>query len=119
MEEEKIVRNRKETEQTDDTGWKPGLGQLLGIVFILLLLLGAIIAGVSTGMGLVVAVPLVVVAIVAAFLVFRGGATPRSRNSRCPYCGALVTTATHIAEINCPSCNRRVEFRKGVILRAE
>jgi ribosomal protein S27AE len=70
-------------------------------------------------MGLVVAVPLVLVALIAAFLVFRGGGSPRQRNSRCPYCGAQMTTASHIAELNCPSCNRRVEFRNGVILRAE
>lgn len=117
MKEEGYVKAKRAAGGADAGGWKPGLGQLLALVVGALLIIAAIILGVTTGMGLIVAVPLVVVALVAALFVFRGGRKRRAA-AACPHCGAQVSVPSHISEFNCPTCGGRMETRESGLLRA-
>ena len=118
MKEEGYVKAKRAAGQSDAGGWKPGIGQLLALVLAALLIIAAIVLGVTTGMGLILAVPLVVVALAAALFVFRGGGRARRATATCPHCGAQVTAPSHISEFDCPSCGGRMETRDSGLLRA-
>jgi len=109
MEEEKFVKDRRRVTGTNEGGWSPGMGQLLGLVLSLILLIAAIVLGVTTGLGIIFAVPVGVVALAIAFLVLRGRSSPETKGVACPHCGARVPVASHIAEVGCPSCGKQIE----------
>jgi predicted RNA-binding Zn-ribbon protein involved in translation (DUF1610 family) len=111
MEEDRFTKAKRAQEGADDVGWSPGLGQILGIALCAILLLAVIILGVTTGIGFVLAVPLVLLVIVVAVLLFRGKA-PRAQTV-CPVCNARVGAPSHIAEFDCPSCGARLEVGAG------
>jgi len=108
MEEDRFTREKR---AEAGAGWSPGLGQILGIVLCVLLLLAVIILGVTTGIGFVFAIPLVLLVVVVGVLLFRGG-TPRTATV-CPNCNARVNPPSHIAEFNCPACGTRLEVGEG------
>jgi predicted RNA-binding Zn-ribbon protein involved in translation (DUF1610 family) len=110
MKEESYVKAKRAEGRIDEGGWKPGVGQLLGLVLGVLLIVAAIILGVTTGLGLIFAVPLGIVGLALALVVFRGGRTRRVA-STCPHCGAAVTVPSHISEFDCPHCGGRMETR--------
>jgi predicted RNA-binding Zn-ribbon protein involved in translation (DUF1610 family) len=115
MEEDRHVKAKREAGAHDDRGWQPGVGQLLGVVLCLVILLAAIILGVTTGMGLIFAIPLGIAALVVGLIMFRGGS--KRLTAPCPHCGAPVRFQSHIAELNCPSCHKRIEVRGGALSR--
>jgi hypothetical protein len=118
MEEDRHLRAKRDVAGMDTGGWKPGAGLLVGSALALILLVAAIVLGLTTGLGLVVAVPLALVALVIAFFAFTGGGRPRRNTGACPYCGARIEAPSHIAELDCPACRRRVEIRDGMPVRA-
>lgn len=87
------------------------MGQILGIVLCVLLLLAVLILGVTTGIGFVFAIPLVLLVVVVGILLFRGR-TP-SAATVCPNCNARVNAPAHIAEFDCPACGTRLEVGAG------
>ncbi|HEX8353624.1 MAG TPA: hypothetical protein VF611_12035, partial [Pyrinomonadaceae bacterium] len=95
----------------DDAGWSPGVGQIVGLVLCVILALAVIILGVTTGIGFVFAIPLVLLAVVVAVVLFRG--KPRTVSTVCPDCNARVDAPAHIAEFNCPACGSRLEVGAG------
>lgn len=111
MEEDRFTREKRAGGRQDDVGWSPGVGQILGVVLCAILLLAVIILGVTTGIGFVFAIPLVLLVVVAALLLFRGR-TPRAATV-CPNCNARVDAPAHIAEFDCPSCGTRLEVGTG------
>ncbi len=111
MEEDRFTRQKRAEGRADDAGWSPGVGQILGVVLCVILLLAVIILGVTTGIGFVFAIPLVLLVVVAAILFFRGR-TPRAQTV-CPNCNARVNVPEHIAEFDCPSCRTRLEVGTG------
>jgi len=117
MKEEGYVKAKRAEGRMNEGGWKPGIGQLFGLVLGAILVIAAIILGVTTGLGLIFAVPLGIVGLALAMVVFRGGRTRRVA-SACPHCGAPVTVPSHISEFDCPSCGRRMETRDSGMLRA-
>ena len=110
MQEERFTREARAAGRID-AGWSPGLGQLLGIALCVILLLAVIILGVTTGIGFVFAVPLVMLVVVVGILLFRGH-TARAATV-CPNCNARVGVPEHIAEFNCPACGTRLEVGAG------
>lgn len=110
MEEEKFVKDRRRVTGTNEGGWSPGMGQLLGLVLSLILLVAAIVLGVTTGLGIIFAVPVGVVAVALAFLVLRGRSSPETKGVACPHCGTSVEVASHIAQVGCPKCGRQIEM---------
>jgi hypothetical protein len=111
MEDDRFVKARRAEGGADDAGWSPGLGQILGVVLCVILLLAVIILGVTTGIGFVFAIPLVLLVVVLGVLLFRGK-TPRAPTV-CPNCNARVNAPSHIAEFDCPSCGTRLEVGTG------
>ena len=111
MEEDRFTREKRAEAGAGGAGWSPGLGQILGIVLCVILLLAVIILGLTTGIGFVFAVPLVLLVVVVGILLFRGGA-PRAQTV-CPNCNARVNAPSHIAEFNCPACGTRLEVGAG------
>ncbi len=111
MEEEKFVKDRRDIRGTNEGGWKPGVGPLLGVVLSLLLLIASIVLGVTTGLGLIFAVPLGLIAIIVGFLFLRGRASPDMIAAACPNCGATVRAPSHISEVACPACGKQVDVR--------
>ena len=111
MEEERFTREKRAAVGALGAGWSPGMGQILGIVLCVLLLLAVLILGVTTGIGFVMAIPLVLLVVVVGILVF-GGSTPRTATV-CPNCNARVNAPAHIAEFNCPACATRLEVGAG------
>jgi ribosomal protein S27AE len=110
MKEEGYVKAKRAEGRMNEGGWSPGIGQLLGLALGVILVIAAIILGVTTGLGIVFAVPIGVVGLVLAMLVFRGGRT-RQVAARCPNCGEAVTVPSHISEFDCPHCGGRMETR--------
>lgn len=117
MKEEGYVKAKRAAGGADAGGWKPGVGQLLALVLGLLLVVAALVLGVTTGVGLIVAVPLVVVGLALALLVFRGGGRTRRAEAACPHCGAQVTAPSHISEFDCPNCGGRMETRDSGLVK--
>src|SRR5215208_3628189 len=111
MEEDRFTRQKRAEAGAGGAGWSPGMGQILGIVLCVILLLAVIILGVTTGIGFVLAIPLVLLVVVVGILLFRGG-TPRAETV-CPNCNARVNPPAHIAEFNCPACGSRIEVGAG------
>jgi len=111
MEEDRFTRQKRAEGGDDDAGWSPGMGQIIGLVLCVLLVLAVIILGVTTGIGFVFAVPLVLLAVVVAVVLFRG--KPKSAATVCPECNTMVNAPSHIAEFNCPSCGSRLEVGAG------
>jgi hypothetical protein len=111
MEEDRFSREKRAEGRADDAGWSPGVGQIAGLVLCVILLLAVIILGVTTGIGFVFAIPLVLLAVVVAVVLFRGKA-PRAETV-CPNCNARVAAPAHIAEFDCPSCATRLEVGAG------
>jgi len=109
MEEDRFTRQKRAEGGGD--GWSPGLGQIVGLVLCVLLALAVVILGVTTGIGFVFAIPLVLLAVVVAVVLFRG--KPKSAPTVCPQCNTLVEAPSHIAEFNCPSCGSRLEVGEG------
>ena len=110
MQEERFTREARAAGRID-TGWSPGLGQILGIVLCVILTLAVIILGVTTGIGFVFAIPLVLLVVVVGILLLRGS-TPRAETV-CPNCNARVNAPAHIAEFNCPACGTRLAVGEG------
>lgn len=117
MREDKHTAAKKAVDGVDAGGWKPGMGQLLALALCLLLIIAAVVLGVTTGIGLLFAVPLIALVIVITLVLFRSQKAPRQLAGPCPFCGAPVTAAEHIAELDCPSCRRRIEIRDGGLVR--
>ena len=111
MEEDRFTREKRAEAGAGGAGWSPGMGQILGIVLCVILLLAVIILGVTTGIGFVFAVPLVLLVVVVGVLLFRGS-TPTAETV-CPNCNARVKAPAHIAEFNCPACATRLEVGEG------
>jgi DNA-directed RNA polymerase subunit RPC12/RpoP len=111
MEEDRFTREKRAVAGAAGAGWSPGMGQILGIVLCVILLLAVIILGVTTGIGFVFAVPLVLLVVVVGVLLFRGK-TPRAETV-CPNCNARVNAPEHIAEFDCPACGTRLEVGAG------
>jgi len=111
MEEDRFTRQKRAEGRADDVGWSPGMGQIIGLVLCVLLALAVVILGVTTGIGFVFAIPLVLLAVVVAVVLFRG--KPKSAPTVCPQCNTLVEAPSHIAEFNCPSCGSRLEVGEG------
>lgn len=111
MEEDRFTKQKRAEGRADDVGWSPGFGQILGVVLCVILLLAVIILGVTTGIGFVFAIPLLLLVVVVAILLFRGR-TPRAPTV-CPNCNARVNAPSHIAEFDCPSCGTRLEVGTG------
>lgn len=107
MQEDRFTKAKRAQGGADEGGWSPGFGPILGIVLCVILLLAVIILGVTTGIGFVFAIPLVLLIIVVAILLFRSKA-PRAATV-CPNCNARVNAPAHIAEFDCPSCGTRLE----------
>lgn len=121
MEEDRHLRAKRAVEvdaAADDAGWKPGVGQLLGLVLALLLIGAAILLGVTTGAGFIIILPVILVALIIAFITVRGSARARQVAGACPHCGARIRTPAHIAELDCESCGKRVELRGKEFVRA-
>ncbi|HEX7956610.1 MAG TPA: hypothetical protein VF508_06695, partial [Pyrinomonadaceae bacterium] len=74
MEEDRFTKAKRAEGSAGDGGWSPGVGQIVGIALCAILLLAVIILGVTTGIGFVFAIPLVLLVVVVAVLLFRGGA---------------------------------------------
>ena len=111
MEEDRFTREKRAEAGAGGAGWSPGMGQILGLVLCVILLVAAIVLGVTTGLGFLFAVPLVLLVLVAGILLFRGS-TPRVETV-CPNCNARVNAPSHIAEFNCPACGTRLEVGAG------
>src|SRR5688500_8971451 len=112
MEEDRFIKEKRAAGRAaDDVGWSPGVGQVVGLVLCAILILAVIILGVTTGIGFVFAIPLVLLAVVVAVVLFRG--KPRRTETVCPNCYAHVNAPTHIAEFDCPSCGSRLEVGAG------
>lgn len=112
MEEDRFVKEKRAAGgAAADVGWSPGVGQIVGLVLCAILILAVIILGVTTGIGFVFAIPLVLLAVVVAVVLFRG--KPRRAETVCPNCNARVDVPTHIAEFDCPSCGGRLEVGAG------
>ena len=115
MEEDRFTREKRAEAGAAAAGWSPGMGQILGIVLCVILALAVIILGVTTGIGFVFAIPLVLLVVVVGVLLFRGK-TPRAETV-CPNCNARVNAPGHIAEFNCPACGTRLEVGAGGAVR--
>ena len=116
MEEDRFAKEKRAAvgrgaAAASDAGWSPGVGQIVGAVLAVLLLLATIILGVTTGIGFVFAIPLVLFAVVVVVVLFRGKA--KRVATVCPVCNARVDAPSHIAEFNCPSCGGRLEVGAG------
>ncbi len=111
MQEERFTREKRAAAGVGGAGWSPGMGQILGVVLCVILLLAVIILGITTGIGFVFAIPLVLLVVVAVILLFRGK-TPRAPTV-CPNCNARVNAPSHIAEFDCPACGTRLEVGTG------
>jgi DNA-directed RNA polymerase subunit RPC12/RpoP len=112
MEEDRFTKaKRAEGRAGDDAGWSPGVGQIVGLVLCAILLLATIILGVTTGIGFVFAIPLVLLVVVVFVVLFRG--KPERAATVCPNCNARVNAPAHIAEFNCPACGSRLEVGAG------
>jgi Flp pilus assembly protein TadB len=109
MEEDRFTRAKRAEETAGEGGWRPGVGQLVGLVIGAILLLAALILGVTTGIGMVVLVLLGLVVIVVLLALMRGGR--KEAAGACPHCGAAFNFPSHMSEFNCPSCGKRVESR--------
>ncbi len=107
MQEDRFIRAKRAEGRQGEGGWRPGLGPLVGVVLAGVLLLAAVILGVTTGIGFLFAVPVGVVALVVALLMFRG--KPARTETLCPNCNARVPVPGHIAEFDCPNCGGRLE----------
>jgi ribosomal protein S27AE len=118
MKEEAYVKAKRAEGRADEGGWKPGVGQMLGLVLGALLVVAAIILGLTTGVGLVLAVPLAIAGLALALLVWRGGGRVRQVAAKCPQCDTPVTVPSHISEFNCPNCGSRMETRDSGLLDA-
>ncbi len=111
MQEDRFTKVKRAEGRQDEGGWSPGGGLILGIVLCVILVLAVVVLGVTTGIGFVFAIPLILLVIVAALLLFRGK-TSRAATV-CPNCNARVGVPAHIAEFDCPSCGSRLEVGAG------
>jgi len=112
MEEDRFIKEKRAAGRAaEDVGWSPGVGQIVGLVLCVILILAVIILGVTTGIGFVFAIPLVLLALVVAVVLFRG--TPRRVKTVCPNCNARVGVPSHIAEFDCPACGTHLEVGAG------
>lgn len=109
MEEDRFTRAKRAEGGQGEGGWRPGVGQLLGLVIGAILLLAALVLGVTTGVGMLVLVLLGMVVIVVLLTLVRGGR--KEAAGACPHCGAAFNFPSHLSEFNCPSCGKRVESR--------
>ena len=113
MEEDRFTRNRREAGTQQASGWKPGGLHFLALALSFVLLILALVLGLTSGVGFIITVPLVLVALVIPVVMFLGYGRPRRIAGDCAFCGATVTTESHIAELDCPSCGKRIEWREG------
>jgi DNA-directed RNA polymerase subunit RPC12/RpoP len=111
MEEDRFIRQKRAAGRIDDGGWSPGVGQLLGVVLCVILALAVLVLGLTTGIGFVFAIPLVLLVLAVGVLLFRG--KPRTAATVCPNCNARVDAPAHIAEFDCPNCGSRLEVGPG------
>lgn len=114
MSENRFTEEKRASGAPDTAQWSPGFGPLLLVVLCGVLLIAAIILGVTTGVGLLFAIPLGVLALVAAAVLVRGHA--RKTAAACPHCGKRINYPPHMMEFNCPACGQRIEAsdRRGL-----
>ena len=109
MEEDRFTKAKRAEGTAGGAGWRPGVGQLVGLVIAAVCFLAAIILGVTTGVGLLVLVIMGLFVIIMALVLLRGGR--KGAAGACPHCGAAFNFPSHMSEFNCPSCGRRLESR--------
>lgn len=117
MEEDRHIREKRAERTPDRSLWAPSMGSLIGIFLAVLFVVLAIVLGVTTGIGLLFAVPLVLVALIIVLLTFRGKI--RNAAAPCPHCGERINFPSHMAEFNCPTCKGRIIIRDRKLLRYE
>jgi endogenous inhibitor of DNA gyrase (YacG/DUF329 family) len=115
MPEDRFTENKRAAATPDVSQYSPGFGPLLLIVVCGVILIAAVILGVTTGIGPLFAIPVALVALGVAFVLLRGR-RPRAASS-CPHCGRRVDFPPHMAEFNCPACGQRIESPGGRGLR--
>ncbi|HZI17665.1 MAG TPA: hypothetical protein VEY09_03630 [Pyrinomonadaceae bacterium] len=115
MSENRFTEEKRAAGTPDTAQWSPGFGPLLLIVLCGVLLIAAVILGLTTGIGPLFAVPVVLAALGAAFVLMRGR-RPKT-GAACPHCGRRVSYPPHMSEFDCPSCGRRIEAPAGRDLR--
>lgn len=117
MEEDKHIKEKRAKMTPDRSLWTPSIASFIGIFLALLFIALAIVLGVTTGIGLLFAVPLGLLALVIVLMMFRG----KFRNSAavCPHCGERINFPSHMAEFNCPTCTGRIIIRDRKLVRYE
>jgi DNA-directed RNA polymerase subunit RPC12/RpoP len=116
MSENRFTSEKRAAATSDRGLWAPGFGPLLLIVLCGVLLIGAIILGVTTGIGILFAIPVALLALVAAMVMVRGNL--RKQVSTCPHCARRIDFPAHMAEFNCPACGQRIESEGRGLERA-
>ena len=111
MQEDRFIRAKREEGRIGEGGWRPGLGPLVVVVLGVVFVLGAIVLGVTTGIGFLFAVPVGVVLLAAGLVMFRGKVARVA--TVCPECNARVPVPEHIVEFNCPNCGSRLEVGRA------
>jgi hypothetical protein len=115
MQEDRFIKAKRAEGRAGEGGWRPGMGQLVGAVLCVIAALAILILGVTTGLGLVLAVPFALVVVAAALVLSRW--TPGRAAVACPACGARVGVPRHITEFDCPACGTRLERGGGGVRR--
>jgi hypothetical protein len=73
----------------------------------------------TVSVGIILGVPLILIALVIPFVMAGRYLSSNEINGPCPYCGAALKTTDSIAALVCPSCQKEVLIKGMKFFQAE
>ncbi|HZS44500.1 MAG TPA: hypothetical protein VFC63_05315 [Blastocatellia bacterium] len=94
-------------------GTNVALSIVIGIVLVIVGLFISFFFGISTVIGFLFGIPIIVVGIAIPLLMM--GVSPEAKNvrGRCPHCGKMIAVPRHLRQTECPECNAVIEIEGG------
>src|SRR5262249_20791133 len=104
--------------RTFDSAYGFSFSIAVGLVLFIAGLIISLTLGEGTSIGLIFGIPLLVAGLIVPVFMMRDLFKTNEINAPCPNCGATIRTSDATLHLRCPSCEKVINVREGVLILA-
>ena len=104
--------------RTFDSAYGFSFSIAVGLVLFIAGLIISLTLGEGTSIGLMFGIPLLVAGLIVPVFMMRDLFKTNEINAPCPNCGATIRTSDATLQLRCPSCEKVINVREGVLILA-